>query len=131
MGGMNNVEELTKVEKIKNQIFDLVKEYYEEKFRKERFIPGTTPIPVSGKVFDHNELNFIVDSALDGWFTTGRFNKDFEKRLAKFIGINNAITVNSGSSANLVAFSTLTAPELGDRAVGSGDEVITVAASFP
>jgi len=124
-------EALTKADKIKNQIFDLVKEYHVEKFSNNEFIPGTTHVPVSGKVFDHNELNFIVDSALDGWFTTGRFNKDFEKKLAKFIGINNAITVNSGSSANLVAFSTLTDPSLGDRAIQSGDEVITVAASFP
>ncbi len=123
--------ELDKAEGIKNQIFDLVKEYHREKFGDRTFIPGTSHIPVSGKVFDHHELNFIVDSALDGWFTTGRFNKDFEKRLAKFIGINNVITVNSGSSANLVAFSTLTAPELGERAVKSGDEIITVAASFP
>src|SRR5690242_7410495 len=126
-----NSTEVTKAEKIKNQIFDLVKEYHQEKFGHETFVPGTSSIPVSGKVFDHNELNHIVDSALDRWFTTGRFNKDFEKRLAKFIGINNAITVNSGSSANLVAFSTLTDPSLGERAVMPGDEVITVAASFP
>lgn len=124
-------DSLTRADKIKSQIFDLVKEYHSEKFSNKDFIPGITPIPVSGKVFDHQEINFIVDSALDGWFTTGRFNKDFEKRLAKFIGINNVITVNSGSSANLVAFSTLTAPELGDRAIKPGDEVITVAASFP
>lgn len=129
--GSISMEELTKAEKIKGQIFDLVKEYHQEKFGHEKFTPGTSSVPVSGKVFDHNELNFIVDSALDGWFTTGRFNKDFEKRLAKFIGINNAITVNSGSSANLVAFSALTAPELGERAIKAGDEVITVAASFP
>lgn len=127
---MNSIE-TTKVEKIKNQIFELVKEYHQEKFGREKFVPGTSAIPVSGKVFDHNELNYIVDSALDGWFTTGRFNKDFEKRLAKFIGINNTITVNSGSSANLVAFSTLTDPSLGERAIIPGDEVITVAASFP
>jgi CDP-6-deoxy-D-xylo-4-hexulose-3-dehydrase len=123
--------EVAKAEKIKKQIFDLVKEYHQEKFGQKVFIPGISAIPVSGKVFDHNELNYIVDSALDGWFTTGRFNKEFEKRLAKFIGINNAITVNSGSSANLVAFSTLTDPSLGERAIQPGDEIITVAASFP
>jgi CDP-4-dehydro-6-deoxyglucose reductase, E1 len=122
---------LDKAEKIKEQIFDLVKDYHAEKFGNYQFVPGTTPIPVSGKVFDHNELNYIVDSALDGWFTTGRFNKDFEKKLSKYIGINNVVTVNSGSSANLVAFSTLTDPELGERAIQPGDEVITVAASFP
>ena len=125
------MEESAKANEIKNRIFGLVKEYYNEKFIKDKFNPGISSVPVSGKVFDHNELNFIVDSALDGWFTTGRFNKDFEKRLAKFVGINNAITVNSGSSANLVAFSALTASELGDRAIRAGDEVITVAASFP
>jgi len=126
------VEE-TKAYQLKNQIFDLVKEYHSLQFSKKDFIPGLSHVPVSGKVFDHNELNFLVDSALDGWFTTGRFNKDFEKRLARFIGIgvNNVITVNSGSSANLVAFSTLTDPELGERAIKAGDEVITVAASFP
>jgi CDP-6-deoxy-D-xylo-4-hexulose-3-dehydrase len=120
-----------KAEQIKNQIFDLVKEYHAEKFAPQPFIPGTTHVPVSGKVFDHNELNFVVDSALDGWFTTGRFNKEFQSRLGKFMGINNAITVNSGSSANLVAFSSLAAAEHGDKAIMPGDEVITVAASFP
>jgi CDP-6-deoxy-D-xylo-4-hexulose-3-dehydrase len=125
--------EQTKAFRLKNQIFDLVKEYHSLQFSEQKFVPGLSHVPVSGKVFDHNELNFLVDSALDGWFTTGRFNKDFEKRLARFIGIgvNNAITVNSGSSANLVAFSTLTDPELGERAIKPGDEVITVAASFP
>ncbi|MEP7169117.1 MAG: lipopolysaccharide biosynthesis protein RfbH [Bacteroidota bacterium] len=116
---------------IKNEIFDLVKEYYEEVFADKKFIPGETIVPVSGKVFDHNELNFIVDSALDGWFTTGRFNEAFEKELAKFINIKRTVTVNSGSSANLLAFATLTAEELGERAIKPGDEIITVAVSFP
>lgn len=133
MDQVAKTKEQTKSEQIKNQIFSLVEEYHNLQFANQKFVPGVSSVPVSGKVFDHNELNFLVDSALDGWFTTGRFNKEFEKRLAKFIGVglNNTITVNSGSSANLVAFSTLTAPELGERAIKQGDEVISVAASFP
>jgi CDP-6-deoxy-D-xylo-4-hexulose-3-dehydrase len=132
---MDNLKSATnsvsKADQIKAQIFELVKEYHAEKFADKEFIPGTSHVPVSGKVFDHRELNMVVDSALDGWFTTGRFNKDFERKLAKFIGVKTAITVNSGSSANLIAFMTLTAEELGDEAIKPGDEVISVAASFP
>lgn len=116
---------------IKNEIFDLVKEYYSEVFAATGFVPGATVVPVSGKVFDHEEINSIVESALDGWFTTGRFNEAFEKELAKFINTKRVITVNSGSSANLLAFASLTANELGERAIKPGDELITVAASFP
>jgi CDP-4-dehydro-6-deoxyglucose reductase, E1 len=88
-------------------------------------------VPVSGKVFDHTELQYIVDSALDAWFTTGRFNDAFEKKLADFIGVKKLLTVNSGSSANLVAISALTSPTLGERALKEGDEFISVAVSFP
>ncbi|HEY4797846.1 MAG TPA: lipopolysaccharide biosynthesis protein RfbH, partial [Bacteroidia bacterium] len=116
---------------IKQQIFDLVKEYHEAVFARKKFIPGESPVPVSGKVFDHTELNNIVEAALDGWFTTGRFNDAFEKELANFIGVKRAITVNSGSSANLLAFAALTANELGERAIKPGDEIISVAVSFP
>jgi len=93
--------------------------------------PGIDPIPPSGKVIGDAEKNAMIDAALDGWLTTGRFNDAFEKRLAEFVGIDYALTVNSGSSANLVAFSTLTSPKLGARAIRPGDEVITVAAGFP
>jgi len=116
---------------IKQEIFDLVKEYYDETFANITFTPGENKVPVSGKVFDEDELNHIVESALDGWFTTGRFNEAFEKELAKFINTKRVITVNSGSSANLLAFATLTAEELGKRAIKPGDELITVAVSFP
>ena len=116
---------------IKQEIFDLVKEYYKETFANKTFTPGENKVPVSGKVFDEDELNHIVESALDGWFTTGRFNEAFEKELAKFINTKRVITVNSGSSANLLAFATLTAEELGKRAIKPGDELITVAVSFP
>lgn len=116
---------------IKQQIHKLIEEYHHEVFKHKPFVAGETSVPVSGKVFDHRELQFITDSALDAWFTTGRFNTIFEKKLAKFINVKSLLTVNSGSSANLVAFSALTAEELGDRAIKAGDEVITVAASFP
>lgn len=122
---------MSKLLKIKHQIHSLIKEYHDEAFKEKAFVPGESSVPVSGKVFDHKELQYITDSALDAWFTTGRFNTEFEKKLAKYINVKSLITVNSGSSANLVAFSALTAKELGDDAIKPGDEVITVAASFP
>lgn len=88
-------------------------------------------VPPSGKLIDAAEIKNMVEASLDGWITTGRFNFQFEKKLATFLGVKHLITVNSGSSANLVAFSTLTSPKLGDRAVKPGDEVISVAAGFP
>ncbi|MBL4863272.1 MAG: lipopolysaccharide biosynthesis protein RfbH, partial [Crocinitomicaceae bacterium] len=87
--------------------------------------------PPSGKVIGYRELQMMVDASLDGWLTTGRFNTQFEQKLAEFIGVKHLITVNSGSSANLVAFNTLTSPKLGERAIKKGDEVIGVAAGFP
>ena len=122
---------MSKLLEIKQQIHSLIKEYYQEAFKEDLFIPGKSTVPVSGKVFDHTELTYITDSALDGWFTTGKFNAEFEKKLAQFINVKSVLTVNSGSSANLIAFSALTAKELGERAIKPGDEVITVAASFP
>jgi CDP-6-deoxy-D-xylo-4-hexulose-3-dehydrase len=122
---------MSKLEDIKNQIHALIKEYHDEAFKQKTFEPGQSHVPVSGKVFDHKELQNITDSALDAWFTTGKFNTEFEKKLAKYINVKSVLTVNSGSSANLVAFSALTAKELGDEAIKPGDEVITVAASFP
>ncbi|HNC79729.1 MAG TPA: lipopolysaccharide biosynthesis protein RfbH [Rhodocyclaceae bacterium] len=93
--------------------------------------PDADPVPPSGKVIGDAERNAMIDAALDGWLTTGRFNDAFEARLAAFVGSRYALTVNSGSSANLVAFSALTSPRLGERAIRPGDEVITVAAGFP
>lgn len=95
------------------------------------FVPGESVVPPSGKVIGAEELVNMVEASLDGWLTTGRFNDEFEKRLAKFIGVRSVLTVNSGSSANLVAFSALTSPKLGERAIKPGDEVIGVAAGFP
>jgi CDP-6-deoxy-D-xylo-4-hexulose-3-dehydrase len=97
----------------------------------QSFIPGQSVIPPSGKVIGVEERQLMVDASLDGWLTTGRFNAEFEEKLAAFIGIKHLITVKYGSSANLVAFSTLTSPKLGDRAIKPGDEVIGVAAGFP
>jgi CDP-6-deoxy-D-xylo-4-hexulose-3-dehydrase len=116
---------------IKKEIFNLVDQFAVDKFSQKDFIPGVTPVPVSGKVLDAEELKYMVEASLDGWLTTGRFNKEFEEKIATFIGAKLAITVNSGSSANLVAFMTLTSPKLKERAIVPGDEVISVAAGFP
>lgn len=116
---------------IREQIAKLVDDYAAITLASSTFFPGVTVIPPSGKVIGAQELKNMVDASLDGWLTTGRFNAQFEKSLAAFIGIKNLITVNSGSSANLVAFSTLTSPKLGDRSIKKGDEVIGVAAGFP
>lgn len=122
---------MSKSLEIKEQIHSLIREYHSEVFKQKPFVPGETSVPVSGKVFDEKELIAITDSALDAWFTTGRFNSSFEKKLAGYINVKSVLTVNSGSSANLVAFSALTALELGEDRIKPGDEVITVAASFP
>ena len=120
-----------KTNALRTQIAALVEEYATIALAADPFMPGMTTIPPSGKVLDSAELKYMVEASLDGWLTTGRFNAEFEKKLAAFIGIKHLITVNSGSSANLVAFSTLTSPKLGDRAIKQGDEVIGVAAGFP
>jgi len=118
-------------ESLRKDIAELVKEYAELQYVEKDFEPGKDIVPPSGKVIGTTELQYMVDASLDGWLTTGRFNEQFEKELAGFIGIKSLITVNSGSSANLVAFATLTSPKLGDRAIKKGDEVIGVAAGFP
>lgn len=122
---------LTPADALRRQISELVKQYADLTLAPKPFVPGETPVPVSGKVIGAKELQLMVEASLDGWLTTGRFNAMFEQRLAKFLGVQYLITVNSGSSANLVAFSTLTSPRLGDRAIKQGDEVIGVAAGFP
>ena len=112
-------------------IFNLVREFEATHRGAKPFEPGKTVIPPSGKLIDAEELVAMVDASLDGWLTAGRYNAEFERRLAKFIGVKHVLTVNSGSSANLVAFTCLTSPKLGDRAIRKGDEVISVAAGFP
>jgi CDP-4-dehydro-6-deoxyglucose reductase, E1 len=116
---------------IRAEIDVLVQAYADLVYAPKPFEPGVSPVPVSGKVLGAKELQLMVEASLDGWLTTGRFNAMFEERLARYIGVKHLITVNSGSSANLVAFSTLTSPRLGERAIQKGDEVIGVAAGFP
>lgn len=118
-------------ELIRTQIAELVDEFALATFTAKTFVPGQTAVPPSGKVIGASELKNMVAASLDGWLTTGRFNDSFEKQLAAYLGVDYLITVNSGSSANLVAFSTLTSPRLGARAIVPGDEVIGVAAGFP
>jgi CDP-6-deoxy-D-xylo-4-hexulose-3-dehydrase len=118
-------------EQLRKEILRLTAEFHAEAFAKRDFVAGASVVPVSGKVIDAADMAAVVDSALDGWFTTGRWAKDFERKLARFVGVRSASLVNSGSSANLVALSALTSPKLGDRALKPGDEVITVAAGFP
>ena len=118
-------------EELRLEIAELVQEFADLKYKEKIFKPGRSVVPPSGKVMGATELKYMVDASLDGWLTTGRFNRKFEKDLSEFIGIKHLITVNSGSSANLVAFATLTSPKLGDRAIKKGDEVIGVAAGFP
>ena len=123
--------ENAKTQALREQIANLVEEFAAIALAPSPFLPGLSVVPPSGKVIGAQELKNMVQASLDGWLTTGRFNAEFEKKLAAFIGVKHLITVNSGSSANLVAFSTLTSPKLGDRAIQKGDEVIGVAAGFP
>jgi CDP-4-dehydro-6-deoxyglucose reductase, E1 len=118
-------------EELRLEIAGLVQEFADLKYTEKTFKPGRSVVPPSGKVLGATELQYMVDASLDGWLTTGRFNRKFEKQLSEFIDVKYLITVNSGSSANLVAFTTLTSPKLGDRAIKKGDEVIGVAAGFP
>jgi len=118
-------------DQLRGRIAELVAEYYSAAFGGRSFVPGETPVPVSGRVFDAAELQSLVDASLDFWLTTGRFAHEFERRFAKVFGVRHAILVNSGSSANLLALTALTSPSLGERRLRPGDEVITVAAGFP
>ena len=122
---------MDKLQEIRNKIAALVDEFSAIQYEPKAFIPGSTIVPPSGKVIDAAELKNMVDASLDGWLTTGRFNSAFEKRLAEYMGVKFLISTNSGSSANLLAFSALTSPRLGDRAIKPGDEVIGVAAGVP
>jgi CDP-6-deoxy-D-xylo-4-hexulose-3-dehydrase len=116
---------------VQAEIMALVDEYCALQHAPKPFVAGQSGAPVNGRVFDSADVRTLVDSALEFWLTTGRYNAQFQDRLAKRIGLRYALTVNSGSSANLVAFSALTSPLLGERALKPGDEVITAAAGFP
>jgi CDP-6-deoxy-D-xylo-4-hexulose-3-dehydrase len=117
---------------IRSQILDLVRTFRDaDGAARGRFRPGQDPVRYAGRVYDSEELVHLVDASLDFWLTAGRFSEEFEARLGDFLGVDNVLLVNSGSSANLIALSALTAAELKDRRIQPGDEVITVAAGFP
>ena len=118
-------------EELRHQILTLTRQYYAANWPAAKFEPVTNAVPVTGKVFDAEELVHLVDASLDFWLTTGRYANVFEREFARFVGTRFALLVNSGSSANLLALTALTSPMLGDRRLRPGDEVITVAAGFP
>ena len=123
---------MTEKNELRNQILALVEKFVNlQATGKEPFSPGISSVPVSGKVVGAKEIQFAVDACLDGWFTTGRFAHDFEENFARYMEQKFCLLTNSGSSANLLALSALTSPQLGERQLQSGDEVITVAAGFP
>ena len=115
----------------RQDILTSVREFAVQSLALTKFIPGKSPVPVSGKVLDPSDLVALVDSSLDGWLTSGRFTTKFERALARYVGTRSALFVNSGSSANLIALSALTSPRLGKRSLKEGDEVLTVAMGFP
>ncbi|RZD46981.1 MAG: lipopolysaccharide biosynthesis protein RfbH [Thaumarchaeota archaeon] len=132
----NNILKNSKIDNdessnLRKNILELVIEYSKISHKKKDFVPGKTMIPVSGKVFDETELQFLVSSSLDFWLTSDRFNREFEKKISEFLNSTFVLTTNSGSSANLLAISALKSKELGKRSLNDGDEVITVAAGFP
>ena len=127
--GLVNAKTLEKV--LRMLVGHQVGQFHDVIRSTKKFVPNGTVIPPSGKVIGANELKSMVEASLDGWLTTGRFNQQFEKKLAEFLGARFVLTVNSGSSANLVAVAALTSSKLGERALKSGDEVISVAAGFP
>jgi len=118
-------------DELRAQILELVGEFARTNWPSQPFVPGTSAVPVSGKVFDEKDVQNLVDASLDFWLTTGRFAETFEQRFASFMEQKHCLLVNSGSSANLLALSALTSPQLGERQILPGDEVITCAAGFP
>ncbi len=116
---------------LRSQILNLVQDYYRTKFAGKQFDPSRDLVHYAGRVFDADELVNLVDASLDFYLTANRYAERFEADFAEYFGLGNALLVNSGSSANLVALTALTSPRLGDRRLRAGDEVITVAASFP
>ena len=120
-----------KADELRARILEMVSEYYSAAFPEREFIPGETPVPISGKVFDASEIQLLVDAGLDFWLTTGRYAAQFEDEFARVFGLRYAMLTNSGSSANLLALTCLTSPSLKERALRAGDEVITVASGFP
>jgi len=118
-------------EDLRSRILELAERFYESELSPSTFVPGETPVRVSGRVYDADDLIHLVDASLDFWLTAGRYADRFEREFARFMGVRHAILCNSGSSANLLAVSTLTSPKLGETRLREGDEVITIAAGFP
>src|SRR5947208_11766325 len=116
-----------KTDALRNQIRGLVADYHDAAFAPKPFVPGVTPVPVAGRVFDAEDLQMLMEATLDFWLTTGPFATQFEKAFARYFGLRTATLVNSGSSANLLAITALTSPKLGERRLRPGDEVLTVA----
>ena len=116
---------------LRKRILKLVSNYHQVAHKPHKFVPGKSPVRVAGRVYGASEMRRLVDSALEFWLTEGRYSKQFERAFAKLFGVDYVSLTNSGSSANLVAFSSLTSPALGKRALQPGDEVITVATGFP
>jgi len=116
---------------LSKEMIELISKHYEEQFKNKNFIPGKNTVHYAGRVFDENELMKLVESSLDFWLTEGRFAEEFTKKISEYLDISNVLLTNSGSSANLLAFSALTSKKLGDRRLIPGDEVISVAAGFP
>lgn len=116
---------------LRKEILDKTKEYYKARFAQLQFEKGKTKVNYAGRVFDEKEIINAVDSSLDFWLTEGRYSEEFAEKIADFLGIENVLLTNSGSSANLLAFSALTSEKLGDKRLQPGDEVISVAAGFP
>src|SRR5580692_4299262 len=139
LGGQPNIEENPEsgldpepsVAVLRAEILEKVGAYARKRWTPQPYVPGKTPAPYAGRIFDEDEVVSLVDASLDFWLTSGRFCRELEKGLAEFVGVGECRLVNSGSSANLLAFSTLTSPRLGDRRLRPGDELITVAAGFP
>ena len=115
----------------REKIIKLVKQHYLEEFPDSEFIPGKSAVPVSGRTFDYKDIETLIDSSLDFWLTEGRYTDLFEEKFSEFLKIKKTVPVNSGSSANLLAFTALTSHKLKERAIKDGDEVITVATGFP
>jgi CDP-6-deoxy-D-xylo-4-hexulose-3-dehydrase len=116
---------------LRYQILDSVRQYYQQKFASKSFDPSRDLVHYAGRVFDADELCYLVDASLDFFLTANRYSERFEAEFADYLGLSNAFLVNSGSSANLVALTALTSPKLGERRLKPGDEVLTVAAAFP
>lgn len=124
--------ESPRARQLRDEILAMTREYYREAHApRDRFVPGESPVRYAGRIFDEREIASLVDSSLDFWLTHGRYSHQFEADLSAFLGVKHCLFVNSGSSANLLAFWALTSPSLGERQIERGDEVITAAAGFP